>query len=230
MVVYPGMFTRRPNLLFGLVFLLILPGLFWGLPSAISPQDDAPLPLGALLFVAEYTKSHLNTTYPAFHQLLLLPVYALAFAVYWLTGGISHLSSIWPYGMRNVSGFFSVLISLTNLVSAIMAVFLLRTAVPYVERRRRWLWFADTHDRYQWSVCLLCARGESGHAVQLLVGADVGRFMVLLDSRNPGEVLPHFGGHHRCVRGRIKGPSRRPDHRCRIPLTSDRSCDGGIFR
>lgn len=142
MVVYLEMFKSRSNLLSGLVFLLILPGLFWGLPSAISPQDDAPLPLGSLLFVAEYTKSHLNTTYPAFHQLLLLPVYAIAFAAYWLAGGISHVSSIWPYGMHNISAFFSVLIILTNLASAIMAVFLLRTAISFVEQSRKWLWFA----------------------------------------------------------------------------------------
>jgi hypothetical protein len=142
MVVFLRMFASRSNRLLGLVFLLILPGLFWGLPSAISPQDDAPFPLGPLFFFAEYSKSHLDIIYPAFHQLLLVPLYAIAFGVYWLAGGISHLSSTWPYGLRNVSAFFSVLLILTNLVSAIMAVLLLRACFPFVERSRKWLWFA----------------------------------------------------------------------------------------
>src|ERR1035437_3917272 len=124
------MSVNRSNLLLALIFLLILPGMFWGLPSAITPQVDAPVPMGPLLFLAEYSKSELNTVYPAFHQLLLLPLYAIAFGVSWLTGGIAHLSSTWPYGLRNVSAFFSVLIFLTNLVSALMAVLLLRATFP----------------------------------------------------------------------------------------------------
>jgi hypothetical protein len=136
------MSVNRSNLLLALIFLLILPGMFWGLPSAITPQVDAPVPMGPLLFLAEYSKSELNTVYPAFHQLLLLPLYAIAFGVSWLTGGIAHLSSTWPYGLRNVSAFFSVLIFLTNLVSALMAVLLLRATFPFVERSRQWLWFA----------------------------------------------------------------------------------------
>ncbi len=135
------MFANRSNLLLALIFLLILPGLFWGLPSAITPQVDAPFPLGPLLFVAEYSRSHLNITYPAFHQLLMLPFYAVVFGVTWLTGGISHFSSTWPYGLHNISTFFSVLIFLTNLISAIMAVLLLRATFPFVERSRQWLWF-----------------------------------------------------------------------------------------
>jgi len=134
------MSNKQYALILAFVFLLILPGIFWGLPSAITPQDDAPLPLGSLLFFTEYTKSQLNTVYPAFHQILMLPLYAVAFAIYWLMGGFSRVNSVWPYGLRDVSVFFSMLIVLTNLVAAVMAVLLLRFTFPMVERRR-WLWF-----------------------------------------------------------------------------------------
>jgi hypothetical protein len=139
------MLTDRRNFWLILVFLLIVPGVFWGLPSALTPQVDAPLPLGPLLFFAEFKKSDLNTTYPAFHQILVLPFYAIAFVVYWLAGGISKISSAWPYGMRNVSGFFSVLIVISNLIAATMGTLLLWCTFPFVEKERKWLWF-----------CLLC--------------------------------------------------------------------------
>ena len=135
------MLTDRRNFWLILVFSLIVPGVFWGLPSALTPQVDAPLPLGPLLFFAEFKKSDLNTTYPAFHQILVLPFYAIAFVVYWLAGGISKISSAWPYGMRDVSGFFSVLIVISNLIAAAMGTLLLWCTFPFVEKERKWLWF-----------------------------------------------------------------------------------------
>lgn len=135
------MFKDRWNLLLLLVFLLLVPGLFWGLPSAYSVQVDSPLPLGSLLFFVEYNKPQLNITYPAFHQILMLPFYAAAFGFYWLVGGFSRLSSSWPYGLRDATTLFSVLFFITNLVSAVMGVLMLRTMKPYVEREERWVWF-----------------------------------------------------------------------------------------
>ncbi len=126
--------------LLALAFLLILPGLFWGLPSAVTPQVDAPVPLGPLYFFAEYGTARVNTVYPAFHQLLLLPVYGAAMAVYWAIGGISHLTSVWPYGMRDVSAFFSALILLSNLVSTLMGLGILYIAWRLAEPRRNWAW------------------------------------------------------------------------------------------
>jgi len=129
-----------PRWLLGVTFFLILPGLFWGLPSAFSPQVDAPVPLGPLLFVAEYGQSSLNTVYPAFHQLLLLPIYGVAMAVYWAAGGISHLSSVWPYGLRDVSALFSCLILLSNLVSTVMGLAILYIAMRLVNPHKNWAW------------------------------------------------------------------------------------------
>jgi len=129
-----------PRWLLVIAFLMILPGLFWGLPSAVTPQVDAPVPLGPLYFFAEYRNPQVDTIYPAFHQLLLLPIYAIAMAGYWVIGGISHLTSTWPYGMRDVSAFFSVLILLSNLVAAVMGLAMLYIAWRLAESHRTWAW------------------------------------------------------------------------------------------
>ncbi len=129
-----------PRWLLAIAFLLILPGLFWGLPSAVTPQVDAPVPLGPLYFFAEYRNPQVDTIYPAFHQLLLLPVYAVAMGVYWALGGISHLTSAWPYGMRDVSGFFSALILLSNLVAACMGLVMLYIAWRLADSHKSWAW------------------------------------------------------------------------------------------
>lgn len=134
------MSRRREHLLLLVIVLLILPGVFWGLPSAVTPQVDAPVPLGSLLFVAEYGKGTLNVVYPLFHQILLLPFYGLVGAGFWLTGGVSRIASTWPYGFRDPSRFFSALILVTNLVSAVMGITLLSLLRPLVGLRRAWVW------------------------------------------------------------------------------------------
>ena len=136
-------FMSRRNyvLVFTVIGVLILPGLFWGLPSAATVQVDSPFPLGPLVFWAEYHNPHATATYPAFHQLLLLPIYLLIVLFFWLGGGFSHLSSGWPYGLRNPTLFFSVLILVTNLVSAAMGILLLRLSLRFVSSpKRAWAW------------------------------------------------------------------------------------------
>lgn len=114
--------------------------MFWGLPSAITPQVDAPVPLGSLLFIAGHGKGTLNVVYPLTHQLLLLPFYGLVGAVFWLVGGVSRIASVWPYGFRDPSRFFSALILVTNLVSAVMGILLLSLLRPLAGLRRAWVW------------------------------------------------------------------------------------------
>ena len=153
------MANRGPWLLGILVFLLLLPGVFWGLPSALTPQVDAPVPLGSLLFFAD-RRSTVNTIYPAFHQLLLLPFYGVAMTVYWILGGVGRISSAWPYGLRDVSAFFSVLIVITNLMSSLMAVLLLRCAIPLVEKHRPWIWFGVLSMAFN---CVFAYYGRTGN-------------------------------------------------------------------
>jgi hypothetical protein len=135
------MYLGRIPLALVVIFLLLIPGLFWGVPSALNPQVDAPVPLGSLLFFAD-RRPEINTTYPAFHELLMLPVYAVALGIYRVIGGFHHISSTWPYGFRDVSGFFSSLLILTNFMAALMGTMLLWLGLQLVEPRRKWAWFA----------------------------------------------------------------------------------------
>jgi hypothetical protein len=98
------------------------------------------VPLGSLLFIAEYGKGTLNVVYPIFHQILLLPLYALVVAGFWLGGDVSRIASAWPYGFRDPSKFFSLLILSTNLVSAVMGITLLTLLRPLADLRRPWVW------------------------------------------------------------------------------------------
>jgi hypothetical protein len=131
---------RRDLLILVAVFVLLVPGLFWGLPSAITPQVDSPVPLGPLLFAAEYGKGTLSVVYPIFHQLLLLPLYGLVAGAFWLTGGVSRITSSWPYGFRDPSQFFSALILVSNLVSAVMGIGLLWMLRGVASLRPGWAW------------------------------------------------------------------------------------------
>ena len=52
-------------------------------------------------------------------------------AVCWLLGAISRISSVWPYGFRDASGFFSASIPLRNLVFACVGLVILYIAMYY---------------------------------------------------------------------------------------------------
>ena len=104
--------------------ILIIPGLWWGMPSEFSPAIDAPGPYSPLAFVAQYGNPALSAIYPATHQLVLLVSYA--FVLLWLlvTGGldVGALSAVWPHGFRDPVGAFTALIVVGRAVSAAMGV------------------------------------------------------------------------------------------------------------
>ena len=133
--------SLRLNWILCAIFLLLIPGIYWGLPSAVSPQIDSPLPMGSLLFFAD-RRAEVDNQYPAFHQLFMLPFYAVAFGFYGLAGGLSKISSTWPYGLHDVSGFFSALTLITNLVSAAMGIAMLYLSLEFVKDQQRQAWFA----------------------------------------------------------------------------------------
>jgi len=64
----------------------LLPGIYWGLPSAINSQVDAPVPLGSLIFFAD-RRPDIDIVYPAFHSLFMIPFYGVAFVIYRIMGG-----------------------------------------------------------------------------------------------------------------------------------------------
>lgn len=97
-------------------------GIFWGLPSALTPASDSPAPLGPLAFVAEYRDPSKSYIYPAVHQLVLLCAYAVVIAGFKLAGRLGSLSGDWPYGFDDPTAAFSALILASNLVSVAMGV------------------------------------------------------------------------------------------------------------
>jgi hypothetical protein len=113
---------RKERILLLCLALLYVLGVWWGLPSAIAPASDSNAPLGPLSFVAEYRNPDKTYIYPAVHQLLLLPFYAVVLAVCKLAGLIGRVSSVWPYGMTDPSSVFSALILASNLVSLVMGL------------------------------------------------------------------------------------------------------------
>ena len=117
---------RSPKLLFVLFAILYALGVFWGLPSALTPASDSISPLGPLAFVAKYRQADITFIYPAVHQLIQVAFYAVVLAGAKLTGGIGSISSVWPYGFKDPSAIFSILLVVSNLISAVMAAFLLR--------------------------------------------------------------------------------------------------------
>jgi hypothetical protein len=131
---------RQDSLILIFVFVLIVPGLFWGLPSAMTPQVDSPVPLGVLLLAAEHGKGTLSVVYPVFHLLVSLPLYGLVASGFWLAGGVSRITSTWPYGFRDPSQFFSALILMSNVLSALMGVGLLWILCKLAGLRRGWNW------------------------------------------------------------------------------------------
>ena len=102
-------------------------GAFWGLPSALTPASDSISPLGPLAFVAKYRQADITFIYPAVHQLIQVAFYGVVLVAAKVTGAIGAISSVWPYGFKDPSAIFSLLLAVSNLISAVMAAFLLRT-------------------------------------------------------------------------------------------------------
>jgi hypothetical protein len=125
-------------------------GAFWGLPSALTPAIDSISPLGPLAFVAKYKQADISYVYPAVHQLLQVAFYAVVLLVAKLAGAIGAISSAWPYGFKDASALFSILLVVSNLISAFMAALLLRTL---------WRMRPDPSAAQWFAICLLGLSG-----------------------------------------------------------------------
>jgi len=121
------MSSRHSILLIAVFTSLYALGAFWGLPSALTPAIDSISPLGPLAFVAKYKQADITYIYPAVHQLIQVAFYAVVLLLAKLTGSAGTISSVWPYGFTDPSAIFSLLLVVSNLISAVMAALLLRT-------------------------------------------------------------------------------------------------------
>ncbi len=103
---------------------LLIPGLWWGMPSEFSPAIDAPGPYSPLAFVGDYSNPALSAIYPAAHQIVLLAVYSIVFVILAITGNfdVSAFSVAWPHGFRDPVMAFTALIMAGRIVSLAMAI------------------------------------------------------------------------------------------------------------
>src|SRR6185295_11143224 len=70
-------------------------GINWGLPTEFPAAPDSEVPYSPLAFVAQYFRADVAQKYPAVHQLLTLPVYAVNYLFLALTGNVG-----WPSSTR----------------------------------------------------------------------------------------------------------------------------------
>ena len=97
-------------------------GVFWGLPSILSPASDSPAPLSPLNWIARYRDTSVSYIYPPVHQLLCLAAYGVVLLGWKLAGGIGAISKAYPYGFHNPTLIFSSLLLVTNLLSLAMGL------------------------------------------------------------------------------------------------------------
>lgn len=130
------------RLLFWAFFALYLLGAYWGMPSALTPAVDSISPLGPLAFVAKYRQADITYVYPAVHQLVQIAAYAVVLGGAKLTGALGAVSSVWPYGFRDPSAMFTVLLVVSNAIAAAMGAGLLRTLFRMRPGPEAAQWFA----------------------------------------------------------------------------------------
>jgi hypothetical protein len=119
---FRGLIARYPaeSTVFAGAFLLLAPGLFWGMPSEFPSEIDSILPMGPIHFFLNYTGSHDQLSYPAFHYVILAGVYAVCFALFKVTGMLGAPVAAYPFGLHDPLAAISLLIVAGRTVTALM--------------------------------------------------------------------------------------------------------------
>ncbi len=113
-----------------LAVALYLPGFWWGAPYV---TDSAPFqtrswgtddmtPLGPLADANNLIspRPDRNLGYPMLHPFMVLAVYAPYVGVLWLTGGLSGLSGVYPFGLSDPTGALQVLTYIAHFLSVLL--------------------------------------------------------------------------------------------------------------
>jgi hypothetical protein len=136
--------SRRWRLIIFCLFAALLYGLgiFWGLPSILSPASDSPAPLSPLNWIARYRDTSVSYIYPPVHQLLCLAAYGVVLLGWKIAGGIGAISKAYPYGFRHPTLVFSSLLLVTNLLSLAMGLGILVCMRFFRLTRTAGAWYA----------------------------------------------------------------------------------------
>jgi len=117
-------------------------GIFWGLPSILSPASDSPAPLSPLTWIARYRDTSVSYIYPPVHQLFCLAAYGVVLLGWKVAGGISAISKAYPYGFHDPTLVFSSLLLVTNLLSLAMGLGILVCMRSFRLARPAGAWYA----------------------------------------------------------------------------------------
>jgi hypothetical protein len=116
--------------LFAIALVLYTPGIWWGLPHATAADrwhpwggdELAPLgPVSELHSVLAAGHPTFNPQYPLFHYALQALAVGPYVAWLWLSGGIAHLSTQYPFGLVDPVSSLAIMTLLGRLVSLLMA-------------------------------------------------------------------------------------------------------------
>ena len=139
-----SLISPRCRLILFCLFVALLYGLgiFWGLPSILSPASDSPAPLSPLNWIARYGDASVSRIYPPVHQLFCLAAYGVVLLGWKVGGGIGAISKVYPYGFHDPTLVFSSLLLVTNLISLAMGLGILVCMRFFRLARSAAVWYA----------------------------------------------------------------------------------------
>ena len=136
--------VKRPTLTLILLLALacFLPGLKWGLPSAVSPETVQPWALDTIAPIAPLNEAYYRfsrsgneyVVYPLMHYLVLSAAYAPYIGYRFISGDFSNPSATFPYGINDIGAFSRDLTLLARLVSLAMALAIVALVVLITSR------------------------------------------------------------------------------------------------
>jgi hypothetical protein len=130
--------------LFVLAVVIYGAGLSWGLPHATAPERDRPwgiddmTPLGALADMHNIIepKPDRNLGYPLMSSFMFSAVEAPYLGYLWATGGLSTVSAVYPYGLKDPVGSLKALTWIAHLLTTLLGAGVV--VAVYSAGRRLW--------------------------------------------------------------------------------------------
>ena len=100
--------------------LLLLPGIFWGMPSEFPSEIDSPVPMGPIRFFMSYSDTIQGSYYPTLQYIIIGMAYAVCFVFFKLTGIMGHPGKIYPFGLTDPVLAMTILIAVGRFISVLM--------------------------------------------------------------------------------------------------------------
>ncbi len=108
------------TVVFLVAFLLLVPGLFWSMPSEFPAEIDSIVPMGPIHFFLNFNGSHDQLAYPALQYLILGGVYLFCFVFFKISGILGVPVASYPFGLHDPVAAMTILIVAGRAVTAFM--------------------------------------------------------------------------------------------------------------